>query len=85
MTRDVTHTHRAKSTATRLAGRAQDVSPRALPLLNITNSENQAVNTPLSEQKPAKFEKSRLATGSLLDLAQCSYYVLTSPNRHNPD
>ena len=26
-----------------------------------------------------------LATGSLLDLAQCSYYVLTSPNRHNPD
>ena len=34
-----------------------------MPLLNTPNSENQAINTPLSEQKPAKFEKSRL-TGS---------------------
>ena len=32
-----------------------------MPLLNTPNSENQAINTPLSEQKPAKFEKSRLA------------------------
>ena len=31
-----------------------------MPLLNTPNSENQAINTPLSEQKPAKFEKSRL-------------------------
>ena len=32
-----------------------------MPLLNTPNSENQAINTPLSEQKPAKFEKSRHA------------------------
>ena len=32
-----------------------------MPLLNTPNSENQAINTPLSEQKPAKFEKSRLS------------------------
>jgi hypothetical protein len=31
-----------------------------MPLLNTPNSENQAIDTPLSEQKPAKFEKSRL-------------------------
>ena len=31
-----------------------------MPLSNARNSENHAVNTPLSEQKPAKFEKSRL-------------------------
>jgi hypothetical protein len=31
-----------------------------VPLSNAPNSENHAVNTPLSEQKPAKFEKSRL-------------------------
>jgi hypothetical protein len=31
-----------------------------MPLLSTPNSENQAINTPLSEQKPAKFEKSRL-------------------------
>jgi hypothetical protein len=34
-----------------------------MPLLNTPNSENQAINTPLSEQKPAKFEKSRLNDG----------------------
>ena len=54
MTRDVTHTHRAKSTATKLAGGAQDVSPRALPLSNITNSENQAANTSLSQRKASQ-------------------------------
>ena len=31
-----------------------------MPLSNTPNSENHAVNTPLGEQKSAKFEKSRL-------------------------